>query len=46
MGSCRGAHVVAAAKAVGDEKDVGVAAWGKGRRTEVVDADEYAWLVW
>ena len=32
-------HVGSAAEAVGQKEDVGVAAWDKGQRAEVVDAD-------
>ena len=36
---CHCVHVGAAPEVVGEEEDVAVGAWGKGQRTEVVDAD-------
>ena len=39
LGCCHCAHVGAAAEAVGEEEDVGVAAWGKGLRTDLIDAN-------
>ena len=39
LGCCHRAHVGAIAGAVGEKEDVGVTAWGKGQRADVVDAD-------
>ena len=44
MGSCCGVNVGEAAETVGEEKDVGVAAYGQGQRTEIIDADGDAWV--
>ena len=45
LACCHRVNISTAAKAVGEEKNLGVAAWCKGQRAEEVDADGDAWVV-
>ena len=40
LGCCHCVYVDAATEAVGGEKGLGVSAWGKGQRAEVVDVHD------